>query len=127
MVKRPGNGVMNENTIAIRRLDASVPGFADDLRQLLAFEAGEDEAIDRTVAQILGDVKARGDAAVLEYTHRFDRVHADSVAALELAPAQLDAALDELEPKRRAALEAAAARVRSEERRVGKAWKARGG
>ncbi|MNS22685.1 Histidinol dehydrogenase [compost metagenome] len=80
---------------------------------MLAFEAGEDEAIDRAAAQILADVKARGDAAVLEYTKRFDRVEASSMGALEVSQQQLEAALEDLEPKRRAALEAAAARVRA--------------
>jgi histidinol dehydrogenase len=75
--------------LPIRRLDSSEPGFAEALRQVLAFEAGEDEAIDRAAAQILADVKARGDAAVLEATRRFDRIEADSVAALELSPATL--------------------------------------
>ncbi|NUA27955.1 histidinol dehydrogenase [Cupriavidus basilensis] len=107
---------MNENSmenLAIRRLDSTEQGFAAELRKVLAFEAGEDDAIDRAVAQILADVKARGDAAVLEYTQRFDRVEASSMAALEISPAKLEAALDELEPKRRAALETAAARVRA--------------
>ncbi|TWG83493.1 histidinol dehydrogenase [Cupriavidus gilardii J11] len=103
---------MNES-ITIRRLDSSAPEFPLRLRQVLAFEAAEDEAIDRAVAGILADVKVRGDAAVLEYTQRFDRVEAESLAALELSPAAMEAALDELEPKRRAALEAAAARVRA--------------
>ncbi|WP_196385420.1 histidinol dehydrogenase, partial [Ralstonia solanacearum] len=100
-------------SLTIRKLDSADAGFAAQLRQVLAFEASEDEAIDRAAAQILADVKARGDAAVLETTHRFDRIEADSVAALELSPAALQAALDGLEPKRRAALEAAAARVRA--------------
>ncbi|QOT76137.1 histidinol dehydrogenase [Cupriavidus basilensis] len=107
---------MNENSmenLAIRRLDSTEQGFAAELRKVLAFEAGEDDAIDRAVAQILADVKARGDAAVLEYTQRFDRVEASSMAALEISPAKLEAALEELEPKRRAALETAAARVRA--------------
>lgn len=104
---------MNEQNITIRRLASTDVDFAWRLRQVLAFEAGEDEAIERAVAQILADVKVRGDAAVLEYTARFDRVEAESVAALELSPAAMEAALDELEPKRRAALEAAAARVRA--------------
>lgn len=99
--------------LSVRRLDSSKPGFAESLRQVLAFEAGEDEAIERAVAQILADVKDRGDAAVLEYTERFDRVDASSMAALELSQAELEAALEDLEPKRRAALEAAAARVRA--------------
>src|SRR5258706_10105014 len=98
--------------IKIRKLDSADVGFKQALAAVLAFEASEDEAIERSVAQILNDVKARGDAAVLEYTNRFDRVEAKSVEALELPMSELEAALEGLEPKRRAALEAAAARVR---------------
>ena len=80
---------------------------------MLAFEASADEAIETAVAGILADVKARGDAAVLEYTNRFDRLDGGSVAALEIGQAELQAALGHLPPARRAALESAAARVRS--------------
>ena len=97
----------------IRKLDSSADGFATQLREVLAFEASEDAAIDRAAAEILADVKARGDAAVIEYTNRFDRLSAPDMAALELPAEALAAALESLEPKRRAALEAAAARVRA--------------
>ncbi|CBW74630.1 Histidinol dehydrogenase (EC 1.1.1.23) [Mycetohabitans rhizoxinica HKI 454] len=97
--------------IKIRKLDSSDASFKPALAAVLAFEASEDEAIERSVAQILADVKLRGDAAVLEYTKRFDRLDVDSVASLELPAARLQVALDALEPKCRAALEAAAARV----------------
>ena len=93
--------------VTIRRLDASDPGFAETLSSVLAFEASEDEAIDRAVAAILADVKQRGDAAVLAYTQQFDRVEAASVGALEIPQAELQAALASLEPARRAALQAA--------------------
>ena len=99
--------------VTIRRLDASDPDFAETLSSVLAFEASEDEAIDRAVAAILADVKQRGDAAVLAYTQQFDRVEAASVGALEIPQAELQAALASLEPARRAALQAAADRVRS--------------
>jgi histidinol dehydrogenase len=99
-------------SIQLRRLDSRSAGFKPGLRALLAFEANEDEAIERAVAQILADVKARGDVAALEYTRRFDRVDAARMTMLELPQALMQAALDGLEPKRRAALEAAAARVR---------------
>jgi histidinol dehydrogenase len=99
--------------IVVRRLDSQQAGFKEQLAAVLAFEAGEDEAIDRAAANILADVRARGDAAVLDYTRRFDHVSADSVAALELPQAQLQAALDGLEPRRRAALQAAADRVKA--------------
>ncbi|QBC33316.1 histidinol dehydrogenase [Pandoraea sp. XY-2] len=97
----------------IRKLDSSAEGFAAQLRDVLAFEASEDAAIDRAAADILADVKARGDAAVIEYTNKFDRLSAPGMAALELPIEALAAALESLEPKRRAALEAAAARVRA--------------
>jgi histidinol dehydrogenase len=100
-------------SLQIRKLDSSAADFDAALAAVLAFEASEDEAIERAVVQILADVKRRGDAAVLEYTHRFDRLDATSVAALELPLAELEAALESLEPKQRAALEAAAARVRA--------------
>src|SRR6201997_3343609 len=114
--------------ITMRKLDSSAAGFKQALHAVLAFEASEDEAIERSVAQILADVKARGDAAVLDYTNRFDRLAAPSVAALELPMSELDAALESLEPKRRAALEAAAARVRGyhEKQKIGRAsWRER--
>ena len=98
--------------ITIRKLDSSNPDFKAQLSAVLAFEASEDEAIDRAAAQILADVKARGDEAVLEYTNRFDRLNAASVAALEIPRAELQAALDGLSQERRVALQAAADRVR---------------
>jgi len=100
-------------TIQIRRLDSSDSDFNAQLRTLLAFEAGADAAIEHAVAAILDDVKVRGDAAVLDYTQRFDRLDAASVAVLEIAPAELRAALDGLAPERRTALQAAAERVRT--------------
>ena len=100
-------------TINIRKLDSTTPDFRTQLSALLAFEASADEAIEKAVAGILVDVKARGDAAVLEYTNRFDRLDASSVAELEIGQAELQAALASLPPARRAALESAAARVRS--------------
>ncbi|MDP3842472.1 MAG: histidinol dehydrogenase [Oxalobacteraceae bacterium] len=99
--------------IQIRRLDSSGTDFRAQLDAVLAFDAGTDAAIEHAVAAILADVKARGDAAVLEYTQRFDRLDVASMAALEIAPAELQAALDGLAPQRRSALQAAADRVRA--------------
>jgi len=99
--------------IAIRKLDSTDAGFRQKLSSVLAFEAGEDEAIDRAAAGILADVKARGDAAVLEYTNRFDRLSAVAVSALEIGQDELKRALDGLPAARRAALQTAADRVRA--------------
>lgn len=98
--------------IQIRKLDSGNPDFNAQLSAVLAFEASEDEAIDRAAAQILADVKVRGDAAVLDYTNRFDRVDAGSMVALEIKREELHAALNQLSPVRRAALQTAAERVR---------------
>ena len=107
----------------IARLDTSAPEFESALGRLLAFEATQDEAVDATVRAILADVRARGDAALLEHTRRLDRVDAGSVAALEIPAAQLRSALDGLPAARREALEAAAARIRRyHERQVSSSW-----
>jgi len=98
--------------LELRVLDAADAGFEAALDRLIAFEAAQDPAIDAAVAAIIADVRARGDAAVLEYTRRFDRLDAPSVAALEIAPADLRAAYDGLPEAQRAALTQAAARVR---------------
>src|SRR5512135_3433018 len=90
---------------------------------MLQFDDAADASIEQTVAAILHDVKARGDAAVLEYTERFDRLQAPSLASLELSGAQLQAALDALPADTRQALEAAADRVRRyHERQVQGSW-----
>ena len=78
--------------IAIKRLATGEADFAARLKELLAFEAAADENIERTVAGILADVKARGDAAVVEYTNRFDRLSAKAMADLELGQAELQQA-----------------------------------
>jgi histidinol dehydrogenase len=99
--------------IQIRKFDSSAPDFKVQLSAVLAFEAGEDEAIDRAAAQILADVKARGDAAVLEYTNRFDKLSANAVSDLEIGKEALHAALHNLSSERRDALQTAADRVRA--------------
>ena len=99
-------------TFNIRRLSTQDAGFAAALKALLAFETAQDASIDATVAEILAQVKQRGDAAVLEYTARFDRLQASSLAALELPKAKLAAAFHGLAAEPKAALQAAAERVR---------------
>ena len=96
----------------IKRYSTTDAGFDAALKQLLAFEGAQDDKIDAVVAGILNDVKTRGDAAVLEYTQRFDRLQADSMGALELPQAELQAALAQLPGAQRDALQQAADRVR---------------
>ena len=98
--------------VQIRTLDSTDANFKQQLHTLLAFEAATDDAIETAVAKILADVKARGDAAVLEYTNRFDRVNATSITAFDLTQDELQAALAALPDAQRAALQTAAERIR---------------
>ena len=99
--------------IPIRRLATTQPDFEAQLDALLAFETAQDPQVDIAVAAILADVKARGDAALLEYTRRFDRVDADSVASLEVPRADLVRAQKRIPKAARSALESAVKRVRA--------------
>ena len=102
--------------IQIRKLDSSQDGFQQSLDTLLAFEAGTDAAIETSVAKILADVKTRGDAAVLEYTNRFDRIPhggAAEMAAFDISQAELQSALNGLPSAQREALQVAAQRIRA--------------
>ena len=94
------------------RLSTAEADFEAKFQARLHWSAEQDDAIEQRVKDILADVRTRGDAAVLEYTARFDGLQAGSMAALELKAAELKAAFDGLPPEQRAALEQAAARVR---------------
>jgi len=98
--------------LAITRLDASSPDFRARLAELLAFNDATDSAVQNAVSEILAGVRAKGDAAVLEYTSRFDRLNAPDMAALELSQADLQAALAKLPLRLEQALRQAAERVR---------------
>ena len=108
------------------RLVSASATFEADFAARLHWSADQDAAIEQRVASILADVQQRGDAAVLEYTARFDGLQADSVTALELTQAELKAAFDTIPAEQRAALQAAAARVRSyheaQKKACGESW-----
>ena len=95
----------------IRQLSSRAAGFNEELTKLLAFEENADEKLEATVAGILADVRKRGDAAVLEYTAKFDRLPLEHAAAMELSRDELRAAFDGLPAEQRNALEQAAQRV----------------
>lgn len=96
----------------ITRLDASQSDFNQRLDQLLAWESVSDTRVAAVVDDILHQVKTRGDAAVLEFTNRFDRRSAQSIAEFVVAPAQFQAALKQITAEQREALEIAAERIR---------------
>ncbi len=97
---------------AIARLDAANPDFRARLAELLAFNDATDSAVGNAVSEILAAVKSRGDAAVIEYTARFDRMNVPDMAALELSREELNAALGKLPLRLEQSLRRAAERVR---------------
>lgn len=100
--------------------------FDADFKARLHWSAEADAAIEQRVADILADVQQRGDAAVLEYTGRFDGLHAATLAGLELTQAELKAAFEAIPAPQRDALQAAAQRVRSyheaQKKASGESW-----
>ncbi|MDE2260626.1 MAG: histidinol dehydrogenase [Betaproteobacteria bacterium] len=107
----------------LRRINSADPGFEVALTQLTAFESSQDPAVDEAVAGIVAEVRRRGDAALLEYTRRFDRWQAASAAALEIPSELLKRALDGLPAMQREALSEAARRIRLfHERQKNETW-----
>ena len=108
------------------RLNTTDTGFEAAFQARLHWSADTDAAIEQRVADILADVRARGDAAVLEYTRRFDDLQSSAMAQLELGAAELKAAFDSLPLAQRQALQTAAARVRSyheaQKKASGESW-----
>ncbi|MBX3625729.1 MAG: histidinol dehydrogenase [Rhizobacter sp.] len=113
-------------SVNVRQLATTAADFEAEFQRVLHWSAETDHAIEERVAAILDDVQKRGDAAVLEYTQRFDGLAAPSVAALEITRDELQAAVSAITPKQRDALEAAAARVRDYHQRqleaCGRSW-----
>lgn len=107
-------------------LNSSDADFSIQLSNRLAWADHTDHQIETVVTDILHQVKTRGDAAVIEYTNRFDRRNAQSIADLELSPAQLKQAFEDLPQAQKTALESAAQRVRSfheaQKNTTGQSW-----
>ena len=114
---------MNATPLLLRTTDAD---FEVRYQARLHWSADTDAAIEQRVADILADVRTRGDAAVLDYTNRFDGLSATGMTELELTQTELRAAFDSLPAVQREALQAAAARVRryheAQKRASGESW-----
>lgn len=100
-------------SFSVRTLATTDADFAQQLDELLAWESVSDTNVQQSVTTIVNDVRQRGDAAVVEYTNKFDHTQAQSMADLELSQAQLQQALDTLPEDKRQALLIAAERVRT--------------
>ncbi len=110
-------------SLDIRRLNAADPDFARHLDHLLSWESVSDEAVNQRVLDIIAAVRARGDAALVELTQRFDGLEVASMADLILPRERLETALERITPAQREALEAAAERVRTyHERQKQDSW-----
>jgi histidinol dehydrogenase len=109
--------------IAIRRLDAADQDFARHLDHLLSWESVSDDAVNQRVLEIIKAVRERGDAALVEFTQRFDGLQVASMAELILPRERLELALTRITPAQRQALEVSAERVRSyHEKQVQDSW-----
>jgi histidinol dehydrogenase len=107
----------------LRRLSTRAAGFDARLAALTRYEAAGNAAVEQVVRAIIASVRKRGDAAVLAYARRFDRVEAGSVAKLEVPRSRLKEALNLLPGKEAGALRAAAARIRRfHERQLSASW-----
>jgi histidinol dehydrogenase len=95
----------------MRRLDSTAADFDQRLEQLTRWEAELDQAVSDTVRQVIADIAARGDAALLEYTARFDGLQRDRAADLEIPATQLAAALERVDASHRDGLQFAAERI----------------
>ena len=108
------------------RLSTTDADFEAMFQKRLHWSADADAAIESRVAEILADVQQRGDAAVLEYTQRFDGLNAKDMQALMLTQAELKAAFDGLPVAQKDALQAAAKRVRTyheaQKKASGESW-----
>jgi histidinol dehydrogenase len=110
----------------MQRLDSQQPDFDERLEQLTAWQESLDQSVIATVTAIVSDVADRGDAALLDYTARYDQLPAASVAELEISRDRLAAALDGIDAVHRGALEQAADRVRSyHEHQLQESWQYR--
>ncbi|NOX76848.1 MAG: histidinol dehydrogenase [Gammaproteobacteria bacterium] len=97
----------------IKRLNSTDPDFWQALDGLLAWESVSDQAVNDTVTGIIADIRNRGDAALVEYTNRFDRMSIKTMSELEIPTARLQQALDGLPTEQREALQQATDRVRA--------------
>lgn len=103
---------MDAGPLQLRRLSTRDADFESSFAPLVATDSEVDAGIVRAAEAIVDDVRMRGDVALLEYTNRFDRMSAPTVAALEIPHAEMRAAFDGLPGAQRDALQAAAHRIR---------------
>ncbi|MDB4003189.1 histidinol dehydrogenase, partial [Gammaproteobacteria bacterium] len=100
-------------SLPIKQLDSVSADFDSALKAHLKREMIVADDVTATVSDILAQVRAKGDAAVLDYTNQFDGFGAQSMASLKVTREQMQASLESLDAAQREALEIAAGRIRS--------------
>lgn len=93
-------------------LDAAAPDFETAFTTLLNAKREDSPDVDQTVAEIIADVRARGDQAVIDLTTKFDRI-ALTPDRLRISAGEIAKAMEDVSPEDRTALELAAARIRA--------------
>lgn len=108
----------------VKLLDASMAGFARELRAALAWESLSSPDVEKRVQEILADVKQRGDAAVVHWTRTFDKLDVRTAAQLKIAPERLQASMQKVPADQMAALKVAAERIRRyHEKQLQASWR----
>ena len=95
----------------IRKLNTSDADFSAQLDALLAWESVSDASVNQVVNGVIADIRARGDAALIDYTNRFDGWQAEAAADLQVPVARLEQAWNSIPADQQAALKHAADRV----------------
>lgn len=109
--------------VEVTRLSSQQADFASKMDQMLAWETVSDRSVNQIVDEIIDNVRSKGDAALVEYTNRFDRMSVSDFSELVLGPERLQAALEGLPEDQREALKTAADRIRSyHERQLSTSW-----
>lgn len=107
----------------ITKISADAEGFEAQLDQLLAWETVSNESVNTTVKEILKSVREQGDAALLDYTAKFDRLSIADASQLEIPQTELQAALQRIPADQRSGLELSAQRVKAyHERQISESW-----
>lgn len=98
--------------MTIRRLDTTHSDFDKDLSQLLAWDSVSDAGVAQVVADIIQAIRSQGDAALINYTNRFDRRQVADIDELIVVKTELDKALNSIPSEQKNALQIAAERVK---------------
>ena len=99
--------------LQINRLEANQLDFDEQLTKLLAWESVSDDAVQQVVSDIVNAIRSKGDAALVEYSCRFDRLDVTQACELAVSKERLQQSYDAISDVERDALVLAADRVRA--------------